>query len=131
MLTKPRLCWEGARAREQQGKGAQETCSATWLAGSGVMGTGFVSRLSLAGCLAQPILGLAWGPPLSRDGFQYKASRRLVLSSLLLALPQSSQLVFRAAPAPSQRLLLRDSTCKWLLSCLGQGGWFPAVVPEL
>ena len=33
---------------EQEGKGTQENCSATWLAVSGFMAMGLVSRLSLA-----------------------------------------------------------------------------------
>ena len=38
---------EGRQGRGQQSKGTQENFSATWLAGSGFMGTGLVSGLSL------------------------------------------------------------------------------------
>ena len=57
-----RLHWEGAQGQRAAGEGTQENCSATWLTVSGFMGMGFVSRLSLATCLAQFILGLAQGP---------------------------------------------------------------------
>ena len=39
---------KGYLGREQQGKGTQGNCSATWLPVSGVMLIGLVSRLSLA-----------------------------------------------------------------------------------
>ena len=49
MLTKQEtLLEEGTQGREQEGKGTQEDCSATWLAVSGFMVMGLVSRLSLA-----------------------------------------------------------------------------------
>ena len=35
-------------SREKRGKGTQENCSDTWVAVSGLMGIGLVSRLSLA-----------------------------------------------------------------------------------
>ena len=38
---------KGHPGREQQGKGTQENCSATWLAVSGFMLMGLVSQLSL------------------------------------------------------------------------------------
>ena len=37
---------EGAPGREQQGKGTQENCSASWLTVSGFMVMGFVSGFS-------------------------------------------------------------------------------------
>ena len=55
---------KGHLGGEQQGKGTQENCSATWLAVSGFMVMGLVSGLSLANytdrvlpggaCLVQP-----------------------------------------------------------------------------
>ena len=42
--------------REQQGKGTQESCSATWPTVLGFMGMGLVSRLSLASHPACPHL---------------------------------------------------------------------------
>ena len=39
---------KGCPGGEQEGKGTQEDCSATWLAVSGFMVMGLVSRLSLA-----------------------------------------------------------------------------------
>ena len=54
---------------------------------------------------------------------------QLVVSSLLLAPPKSSQLVFRAAPRslsepPSMRQLMQAATV-----LLGQGGQFQSMVP--
>ena len=64
MLTKKEtLLGSGAHpGREQQGKGTQENCSATWLAVSGFMVVGLVSGLSLANHLAWPVSGLTQGP---------------------------------------------------------------------
>ena len=58
MLTKQNTIYKEERPR----KGTQENCSATWRAASGFMGMGLVSGFPLAGCLAQPVLGLAQGP---------------------------------------------------------------------
>ena len=49
---------KGRPGREQEGQGAQENCSATWLTVSGFMVGGLVSGLSLA----WPIFGLTQGP---------------------------------------------------------------------
>ena len=65
MLTKSEiLLGSGPPGREQEDKGTQEDCSATWLAVSGFMVMGVVSGLSLANhsdsecflvaCLVQP-----------------------------------------------------------------------------
>ena len=48
MLTKQEILLERAPGGEQQGKGTQENSSVTWLAVSGFMVMGLVSRLSLA-----------------------------------------------------------------------------------
>ena len=49
MLTKQEmLLGKGSPGGEQEGKGAQENSSAPWLAVSGLMVMGLVSRLSLA-----------------------------------------------------------------------------------
>ena len=53
---------KGSLGREQQGKGTQENCSVTWFPALGFMGMGLVPGLSVATCLAQPMLGLAHGP---------------------------------------------------------------------
>ena len=47
---------KGHQGREQQGKGTQENCSATWLVISGFMVMGLISGLSLASHLAWPIV---------------------------------------------------------------------------
>ena len=57
---------------EQQGKGIQENCSATWLAVLGAVVMGLVSRLSLANHLAWPIFGLTQGPSLWREHLSAK-----------------------------------------------------------
>ena len=53
---------KGCPAGEQQGKGNQENCSATWLTVSGLIVMRLVSGLSLASHLAWPIFGLTQGP---------------------------------------------------------------------
>ena len=65
---------------------------------------------------------------LCQDGFQLQGSGRLVVSSVLLAPPQSSQLVFRAAPhslsgPPVGRQLMQVATL-----VLGQGRQFWSMV---
>ena len=53
---KSRLLEETLSGGEQQGKGTQENCSATWLTVSGFMVMGLVSRWSLANL----IQSLSW-----------------------------------------------------------------------
>ena len=48
LLTKQETTGKGRLGGEQEGKGSQENCSAMWLAVSGFMVMGLVSRLSLA-----------------------------------------------------------------------------------
>ena len=48
MLTKQETIGKGCQGREQEGKGTQENCSATWFMVSGFMVMGLVSELSLA-----------------------------------------------------------------------------------
>ena len=74
---KARDCWEGGvPGGQQQGKGAQENCSAKCLTVSGFMIKGLVSRWSLANRLAWPTSGdsgffLVVGASLSQTGFQF------------------------------------------------------------
>ena len=56
---------------EQQGKGTQENCSATWLAVSGFMVMGLVSGLSLANHSDSGSFLVAHAS-LSQDGFQWE-----------------------------------------------------------
>ena len=59
MLTKQEtLLGRGPPGGEQEGKGAPENCSVTWLAVPGFMVMGLVSGLSLARHLAWHIFGL-------------------------------------------------------------------------
>ena len=60
---------KGHPGREQQGKGTQENCSATWLAVSGFTVTGLVSGLSLANHSDSGSFLVACAS-LSQDGFQ-------------------------------------------------------------
>ena len=70
MLTKQETLWgRGARGGEQEGKGTQENCSATWLAILGFMGMGLVSGSSLANRSdSEPFL--VAHASLGQDGFQ-------------------------------------------------------------
>ena len=61
MLTKRENLLKGHPCRKQQGGGTQNYAAMS-LAVSGLMGMGFISGLSLASCLALPILALAQGP---------------------------------------------------------------------
>ena len=58
---------KGCPSGEQQGKGTQEDCSATWLTVLGFMAIGLVSRLSLAN---PSVLESFLGTSISQDGFQ-------------------------------------------------------------
>ena len=70
VLTKQEtLLGKGRPGGEQQGKGTQENCSATWLAVSGFMVIGLVSGLSLANH-SDPGSFLVARASLSQDGFQ-------------------------------------------------------------
>ena len=60
---------EGCLSGEQQGKGTQENCSATWLRVSAFMVMGLVSRLSLANH-SDSGSSLVVPTSLSQDGFQ-------------------------------------------------------------
>ena len=60
---------EGCLTGEQQGKGTQENCSATWLRVSAFMVMGLVSRLSLANH-SDSGSSLVVPTSLSQDGFQ-------------------------------------------------------------
>ena len=70
MLTKQEtLSGRGPPGGEQQSKGTQENCSATWLAVTGFMVIGLVSRLSLANHSDSGSF-LVTRASLSQDGFQ-------------------------------------------------------------
>ena len=69
MLTKQDFIWKGHLGGEQEGKGTQENCSATWLAVSGFRLMGLVSGLSLANHSDSESF-LVVSVLLSQDGFQ-------------------------------------------------------------
>ena len=100
------------RGGEQQGEGTQENRSAMWLAVFGFMGMGLVLGLSLASCLAWPVLGLAQGPSCwwaylsAKMDSSDKDSWRLVISCLLMAPHTSSWLVVGVSP-----LFLTGASC--------------------
>ena len=113
MLIKQDFIGKGHPGGEQQHKGTQENCSATWLAASGFMGMGLVSGLSLANHPAWPIFGLTQGPARwfthlsDQMDTNTKDPGRLVLSSLLLVPPKFSWLVFGGT-----MLLIGTSCCE-------------------
>ena len=106
-----------------------------WLALSGFMGMGLASRLSLASHLSQPVLGLVQGPSWwclhlsAKMDSSAKDSGRLVVSSLLLAPPKSSWLVFKAAPCSLPGLPIVRQFIQAVITLLGQGGHFQPMVP--
>ena len=81
-----------------------------WLAVSGFMGMGLVPRLSLVNHLAWPIFGLTQGPswcqvPLSAMMDSSTKGSGSLVSSLLLAPPEFSQLVLGQKHVPYWSLL--------------------------
>ena len=89
---------KGRPGREQEGKGTQKHCSATWLAVSGFMVMGLVSRLSLANHSDSGsfLVAHAW---FSQDGFQpegfWEVGRTYghMASPLLLTFPEFFRLM--------------------------------------
>ena len=95
VLINKRLYWEGALGGEQEGKGAQASCSATRPAVFGFMVMGFVSGLSLADysysgafLVVQPSLSQYefqqgfW--EVGRTYFYFHYSRRWVIEDLVV-----------------------------------------------
>ena len=76
VLTKQDFIGKGRPGGEQQGKGAQENGSATWLDVSDIVGPGLASGLSLASRLSRLILGLAQGPSWWRSHLSAKRDSR-------------------------------------------------------
>ena len=93
MLTKQETIGKGCQGREQEGKGTQENCSATWLAVSGFMVMGLVSGLSLANHLTPSPAW--WCMPCSAkmDASKKDSERRSDMQCLLLTFPELFQLV--------------------------------------
>ena len=115
-----RLHWEGHLGKEQQGKGTQENCSATWLTVSGFMIMELISGLCLADRLAWPVVSLRvlpggtcisqprWTVRRSLEGWCSPPS--FGLSSVLPVTLQWQH------PVPYQDLLLLDTSGKWAWS---------------
>ena len=132
------LYWEGAH--QQQGKGTQETCSATWLRVSGFMVMGLVSGSGQSSCLAH-----IWShsgsflvvhASLSQDGFQCKGFWEVGRTYCILASPPSlcpllntSGLFSVAVPCSLLRLTVVRQLMRVVILVLGQGRWFQFVVP--
>ena len=133
------LYWEGAH--QQQGKGTQENCSATWLRVSGFTVMGLVSGSGQSSFLAH-----IWShsgsflvvhASLSRDGFQCKGFWEVGRTYCVLASPASlwpllntPGLFWWQYHVPYWDLLLWGNSCEWLFSCLAKAGgcslWFPS-----
>ena len=139
-LTKQRTVGKGCPDREQQSKGTQENCSATWLAVSSFMGMELLSGLFLANHLAQPILGLAQGPSWWCPHFSAKMDSstkdpgRLGVSSFLLAPPKFLVSLWGSTMFLTRASCCEDSTCKKLSSSfmvkMGSfGQWSPDKFP--
>ena len=124
------LLGKGPLGREQECKGTQENCSATWLAVSGFMVMGLVSGLSLPNHLTQ---SLSWGctPCLAKwmperrilgggrtCGFSFDLSQTLPVGGGLLVLCS-----LQGPPV--------NNSCKWLLWCLARVGSFNQCVLPL
>ena len=105
--------WKGHPGGEQEGKGTQENCCATWLTVSGFMVMGLVSGLSLANHSDSASFLVAHAS-LSQDGFQWggfwEVGRTYGLVSPLFfwPFPNSSSLWWLVSSA----FLTRTSCCK-------------------
>ena len=117
------------------GEGAQENGSALWLAASGCLGTGFVSRVPLVHGIAQPIFSPAQCPSwwhshlAAKMDSSIKDPGRLVISSPLLVLVKFSWFVCRAAPNSSSEPPEVSHFMQVASVAPGQGGQFQSVVP--
>ena len=93
--------------REQEGKGTQENCSVTWLAVSGFMVMGLVSRLSLADHSGPESLLVVQPCSAKMDAREKGSGRRLDMCCLLLTFPELFRLVVAYSfRVPYQDLLL-------------------------
>ena len=114
---------KGHPGREQEGKGTQEDCSATWLAVLGFMVMGLVSGLSSANHFDSESF-LVVHALFSQDGCQWGFWEVVghVVSPFDLSrtLPVGGGL-FRV---PYQALLSQNNSCKWLQCCLARVGSF-------
>ena len=113
---------KGCLGGEQEGKGTQENCFVTWLAVSGFMVVGLVSRLSLANHSDSEsflvVYALFSQDGCQRGGFWEVAGHVLSpfdLSQTLLV--SGGLLVLCSLPEPNK-------SCRWLLWCLARVGGF-------
>ena len=119
MLTK-----QGILLGKQEGKGAQENCSVTWLAVLGFMVMGLVSGLSLANHSDSESFLLVH-TLFSQDGCQREGFWELV-KQVVSPFDLSQTLLVGGGlfPFPYQDLLSQNNSCKWLLWCLARVGGF-------
>ena len=120
MLTK-----QGILLGKQEGKGAQENCSVTWLAVLGFMVMGLVSGLSLANHSDSENF-LVVHTLLSQDGYQQEGFWEVdgqAVSPLDLSrtLPVGGGLLVPYS-LPGSPVI--NNSCKWLLWCLARVGGF-------
>ena len=117
---------KGCLGREQEGGGTQEDCSAMWLAVSGIMVMGLVSRLFLASHF-DSVSFLVAHALLSQDGCQWEGFWDMVGHvvfpfDLSWTLPVSGGL-FVPCTFPGSPVVKHSR--KWLLWCLARVGSFP------
>ena len=121
----------GAWVREQEGKGTQEDCSATWLTVSGFMVMGLASRLSLANHSNHCNSGsfLVVHALLTQDGCQREGFWEDIWTGvlcLLLTFPKFFWLVVACYFCVSYQDLLVNSH-KMVTMVPGHGGHFQSV----
>ena len=118
---------KGSLGRQQEGKGTQENCSATWLTVLGFMVMGLVSGLSLANHSDSGSFLVAHAS-LSQDGCQWKGFWEVVgymVSPFDLTLPIGGDLLVSCSLLGPPG---KNNSHKWFLWCLpGQCGQFQSV----
>ena len=140
-------CWQsrhfigrGHSGKEQQGEGAREDCSVTWLAITGFTGIGvsFWVVSGLSSCSTSTWFGpgylLVERGSLSQDGFQRQVSWEVGCLLPPTGPSHIPPLGFGVDRVPYQDFLLWGNSCKLLLLCLAKGGslgqWSPNIFTE-
>ena len=119
---------KGCLGREQEGGGTQEDCSAMWLAVSGIMVMGLVSRLFLASHF-DSVSFLVAHALLSQDGCQWEGFWEVVRQvaspfDLFRTIPIGGGLLVPCSlPGPPAIKQLRQMVTR----VPGQVGWFQSV----
>ena len=131
VLTKQEIIAKGHLGGEQQGKGIQENCSATWLTVSGFMVMGLVSRLSLANHSDSESF-LVVRTLFNQDGCQREGFWEVVghvlspFDLFRILLVDAGLLVLCSLPGPP----VIKQLVQMVIMVPGQDGWFQCASPN-